>query len=493
MSEPMDDQNTEEMTERQDQAADNESTLDNLSHADEVNHSDDVMDLEEDDDSRAFSSLVDGFVDVPSGEKLQQILEGLLLATPKPLSIEKILSLFDEHERPTAEAVLASLEVIQETFKERGFYLVEVASGFRFQVKQSVGTWVSRLWEEKPQRYSRALMETLALIAYRQPITRGDIEDIRGVAVSTNIIKTLLEREWVRIVGHKDVPGRPAMYATTKLFLDYFGLSGLDQLPKLSEIKDLDKVEEQASESLENVRTLEDQLNEPVALVQESEEAIKKLAFEELEAAKQLTDSVEQNLFAPKEEDSTSDQEESVSQNESEKDSSNVKNTEKNEPQTTSSVVDADTQRSSMASLLQKHGFEDQQEKQSPASEDESVDSIENKQNSSPAEPESLGQVKGNEVPDEETDALDGDSIHDEHLEEKNLSEEQRLVDERLLNEKSFDKVSEETEPSNQSSDDEGVNEDVTEAVSLFSDLEVDEDIESTTKEENDNKDEPKP
>ena len=134
---------------------------------------------------------------------------------------------------------------------------MQVASGYRFQVRQDLAAWVGRLWQERPARYSRALMETLSLIAYRQPITRGEIEEIRGVAVSTNIIKTLLEREWVRVVGHRDVPGRPAMYATTRQFLDYFNLKSLDQLPPLAEIKELDnlsgelalEVPEQASDA----------------------------------------------------------------------------------------------------------------------------------------------------------------------------------------------------------------------------------------------------
>lgn len=171
---------------------------------------------------------------------LQRILEGALLAAARPLTIQQLGELFEEEERPAADVIRAALEDIQGECRGRGFELKEVASGFRFQVIQDVAPWVGRLWEEKPQKYSRALLETLALIAYRQPITRGDIEDIRGVAVSSNIIKTLMEREWVRIVGHKDVPGRPAMYATTRRFLDYFNLSSLEQLPTLAEIKDLD-------------------------------------------------------------------------------------------------------------------------------------------------------------------------------------------------------------------------------------------------------------
>jgi segregation and condensation protein B len=173
-------------------------------------------------------------------EQLQRIIEGSLLAAGKPLTIDDIAILFDDADRPTNDAIRAALTAIAEQCAGRGFELREVASGFRFQVVQEVAPWIARLWEEKPQRYSRALLETLALIAYRQPITRGDIEDIRGVAVATNIIKTLLEREWVRVVGHKDVPGRPALYATTRKFLDYFNLQNLDDLPTLAEIRDLD-------------------------------------------------------------------------------------------------------------------------------------------------------------------------------------------------------------------------------------------------------------
>lgn len=171
---------------------------------------------------------------------LQRIIEGALLASAKPLSVQQLAELFDEEERPANDVIRATLEDIQHESAGRGFELKEVSSGYRFQVVADVAPWVGRLWEEKPQKYSRALLETLALIAYRQPITRGDIEDIRGVAVSSTIIKTLLEREWVRVVGHKDVPGRPAMYATTRRFLDYFNLKSLDELPTLAEIKDLD-------------------------------------------------------------------------------------------------------------------------------------------------------------------------------------------------------------------------------------------------------------
>ena len=164
------------------------------------------------------------------------------MAAGKPLSLADIAELFLEQERPDPAALREVFAVIAKDCEQRGFELKEVASGFRFQVKQELSTWVSRLWEERPQRYTRALLETLALIAYRQPITRGDIEEIRGVGVSSTIIRTLLDREWIRVVGHRDVPGRPAMFATTRQFLDYFDLQSLQQLPPLSEIRDLDQL-----------------------------------------------------------------------------------------------------------------------------------------------------------------------------------------------------------------------------------------------------------
>jgi segregation and condensation protein B len=179
--------------------------------------------------------------------KLKKIIEGALLAAGKPLPVERMEGLFNENERPDKEALEQALQAIAADCEERGFELKKVASGYRFQVRQELSEWVGRLWEEKPQRYSRALMETLSIIAYRQPITRGDIEKIRGVAVSTQIVQTLLEHEWVRVVGYRDVPGRPAMYATTKQFLDYFNLSSLQELPPLSEIRDLEEINRELS------------------------------------------------------------------------------------------------------------------------------------------------------------------------------------------------------------------------------------------------------
>ncbi|MDY0248800.1 MAG: SMC-Scp complex subunit ScpB [Pseudomonas sp.] len=178
-------------------------------------------------------------LDFNSVQQFSKVLEALLLAAAKPLSLERLTELFDEDERPNNRQLKAGLDYLSESIAARSYQLTEVASGYRLQVRPEYSVWVGRLWEERPQRYSRAMLETLALIAYRQPITRGEIEDVRGVAVNTQIIKTLLEREWIRVVGHKDVPGKPAMLATTKVFLDYFNLRGLDELPNLAELKSL--------------------------------------------------------------------------------------------------------------------------------------------------------------------------------------------------------------------------------------------------------------
>ena len=173
------------------------------------------------------------------GTSLKTIVEAALLAAGRPLDVDALAALFDEGAQPDAATLRDALEELARDYDGRGIEVREVSSGWRIQVRASFSPWVSRLWEEKPGRYSRALMETLAIIAYRQPITRGEIEDIRGVAVSTNIVKTLLEREWVRVVGQRDVPGRPSLYATTRQFLDYFGLRSLEDLPPLAEIRDL--------------------------------------------------------------------------------------------------------------------------------------------------------------------------------------------------------------------------------------------------------------
>jgi segregation and condensation protein B len=169
---------------------------------------------------------------------VKHVVEGALLAAGGPLTRDQILVLYPDDERPARADIDAAVESLRQDYRDRAVELVEVAGGWRIQVRARVAPWVARLWDEKPARYSRALLETLALIAYRQPITRGEIEDIRGVAVSTQIVKTLSERDWIRVVGHRDVPGRPALFATTRRFLDYFGLRSLNDLPPLAEIRD---------------------------------------------------------------------------------------------------------------------------------------------------------------------------------------------------------------------------------------------------------------
>ena len=169
---------------------------------------------------------------------LERVLEALLQASAKPLSLERMRELLDDA-APSLDELRKALSRLAENCADRSVELQEVASGWRLQVRDEYAPWVSRLWEERPARYSRALLETLSLIAYRQPITRGEIEDVRGVAVSSQIVRTLLEREWVRVVGHREVPGRPAMYATTRQFLDYFNLRGLADLPPLAELREI--------------------------------------------------------------------------------------------------------------------------------------------------------------------------------------------------------------------------------------------------------------
>lgn len=178
-------------------------------------------------------------------EQLKNIIEAALLAAGQPLTIDRVMSIFPEDEQPERAAVRDAFKQLGKDCEGRGIELKKVASGYRLQVRQEMSPWILRLWEERPSRYSRALMETLALVAYRQPITRAEIEDVRGVSVSSSIIKTLLEREWVRVVGHRDVPGKPAMFGTTRQFLDYFGLNSLDDLPKLAEISDIDSIDGQ--------------------------------------------------------------------------------------------------------------------------------------------------------------------------------------------------------------------------------------------------------
>jgi len=178
-----------------------------------------------------------------TAEQIKNIVEAALLAAGQNLSIDRLLGLFaDEAVPPGREQIREALNRLAQEYEGRGVELRETGSGFRLQVRREMAPWIGKLWEERPQRYSRALLETLAIIAYRQPITRGEIEEIRGVAVSSNIIRTLLEREWIRVVGHRDVPGRPGLYATTRRFLDHFNLKSLNELPTLAELRDLDEI-----------------------------------------------------------------------------------------------------------------------------------------------------------------------------------------------------------------------------------------------------------
>jgi segregation and condensation protein B len=170
--------------------------------------------------------------------EIKHFVESALLAAGRPLSVDKLQDLFDGRSAPEKSQIRQAIAALLEEYENRGITIGEVASGFRMQIKPGMADRLHKLWEEKPPRYSRALFETLALIAYRQPMTRGDIEEIRGVAVSANIIRSLMEREWIRVVGHRDVPGRPAMFGTTKVFLDYFGLKKLDDLPPLADLSD---------------------------------------------------------------------------------------------------------------------------------------------------------------------------------------------------------------------------------------------------------------
>lgn len=178
-------------------------------------------------------------------EQLKRVLEAAIMAANTPQTLVQLNDLFGEENPPGLDSIHAAIELLQSDYAERGVALIEVASGWRFQVRPDVQPWVSRLWTERQSKYTRALLETLALIAYRQPVTRAEIEHIRGVAVSSNIIKTLEEREWIRVLGHRDVPGKPALFGTTRQFLDYFGLKSLDQLPPLADLRDLSELEPQ--------------------------------------------------------------------------------------------------------------------------------------------------------------------------------------------------------------------------------------------------------
>ncbi len=245
--------------------------------------------------------------------KVKMIVEGLLLAAGRPLTLDNIIQVFARGEKPDKKELKSVMEAIAADCDDRGFELKQVASGYRFQVKQELSEWVAKLWEERPPRYTRALLETLALIAYRQPITRGDIEEIRGVAVSPNIIRTLLDREWVRVVGHRDVPGRPAMFATTKQFLDYFNLKSLQELPPLSDVKELVQADPEIdlAEELAKQRVIdlpEDDLDSEERVNTEAEKAELLAEEEALELSRKPLDEI---LGLNPAEDAANDEEDS--------------------------------------------------------------------------------------------------------------------------------------------------------------------------------------
>lgn len=175
--------------------------------------------------------------------KISQVIEAVLLSASRPIDVQEIERVFPEDEKPTREEIRQALQEIEEQCKDRGVELKKVSSGYRLQVRQSLSSYVAKLWEERPQRFSKATLETLALIAYRQPITRGEIEEIRGVTIGTQLMRGLMERGWVKIVGQRDVPGRPSLYSTTKEFLDYFGLQHLRELPELPALPDLQSLD----------------------------------------------------------------------------------------------------------------------------------------------------------------------------------------------------------------------------------------------------------
>lgn len=186
-----------------------------------------------------------------TSSELQNIIEAAIMVAGRPLTLQNLQKLFAESAEPEMEQLRDAIKAIREKYESSGIELRQVASGYQFQARVELSPWLCKLWEERPPRYSRALLETLALIAYRQPITRAEVEEIRGVTASSHIIKTLLEREWIKVLGYRDVPGKPAMYGTTKIFLDYFNLKNLDELPTLAELKDLETQEAKLQVQLE--------------------------------------------------------------------------------------------------------------------------------------------------------------------------------------------------------------------------------------------------
>lgn len=214
--------------------------------------------------------------------RLSDIIQSLLLAWRKPLTVQQIQELLAPEELE-ADEIRAALEQLRLQLENGPLQLVRVASGYRLQIDSSFTPYIERLWEERPQRYSRALLETLALVAYRQPVTRGEIEDVRGVMVSSHIIKTLQERDWIKVVGHKEVPGRPALFATTRAFLDYFGLQSLGQLPPLREVRDLSAAFERLQDNLVQQAETQSKVQSPTTGGDETAEtAVQELSFSHL-------------------------------------------------------------------------------------------------------------------------------------------------------------------------------------------------------------------
>lgn len=241
-------------------------------------------------------------------EQLRNIVEAALLVATRPMSVSQLESVFEHEENPPGrEAIIEAIGNLQSEYESRGIELIEVASGWRMQTRESMSPWIANLFQEKAPRYSRALLETLVLIAYRQPITRGEIEDIRGVAVSSNIVRTLIERDWVKIVGHRDVPGRPSLLGTTKQFLDYFNLKKIGELPTLSEIKALDEIAPELAQEVamldstlapeEEAAELDPVLDEPSAEAGEAEStgAGSQSSAETSEVASAAVEEVEQH------------------------------------------------------------------------------------------------------------------------------------------------------------------------------------------------------
>jgi len=249
-------------------------------------------------------------------DKLKQIIEGALLAAGRPLSVDSILSLFLDEDQPSRDEIREAIKILQDDCVNRGVELKEVSTGFRYQVKADLAEWVARLWEEKASKYSRASLETLALIAYRQPITRSEIEDVRGVSVSSHIVKSMLEREWVRVIGHRDVPGRPALYGTTKTFLDYFGLKSLSELPPLAELRNIESIEreldfgdkpaETQNEDQQVSLDAEQGEVQPVAIAEEDEMPVEAAAADvaELSETENAESAIEEELSAEADADS---------------------------------------------------------------------------------------------------------------------------------------------------------------------------------------------